>query len=39
LVEFAAAPERPDLTPVDLARVTELYDAGFGLDAPAGVGR
>jgi aryl-alcohol dehydrogenase-like predicted oxidoreductase len=39
LVEFAAAPERPDLTPADLARVTELYDTGFGLEAPAGVGR
>ena len=32
LEEFAAAPDLPDLTEDDLARVSELYAANFGLD-------
>ncbi len=32
LEEFAAAPDKPDLTPDDLARVAELYAAGFHLE-------
>ncbi len=36
LEEFAAAPELPDLSAEDLARVEELYAANFGLQ-PAGV--
>ena len=35
LEEFAAAPDKPDLTTVDLARVAELYDHGFYLQEPA----
>ncbi len=35
LEEFAAAPDKPDLTPDDLARVAELYAAGFHLDKTA----
>ena len=31
LLEFAAAPEKRDLTPEDLAKVTELYDHNFYL--------
>jgi aryl-alcohol dehydrogenase-like predicted oxidoreductase len=33
LEEFAAAPEKPDLSPEDLARVADLYERNFGLDA------
>jgi aryl-alcohol dehydrogenase-like predicted oxidoreductase len=39
LAEFAAAPDCPDFTADDLARVVELYDSQFGLETPAGVGR
>ena len=35
LEEFTAAPERPDLTEEELARVEELYENNFGLE-PAG---
>lgn len=35
LEEFAAAPETPDLTTEELARIAALYDANFGLE-PAG---
>jgi aryl-alcohol dehydrogenase-like predicted oxidoreductase len=35
LEEFAAAPETPDLTEAELARVEELYENNFGLE-PAG---
>jgi len=38
LEEFAAAPETPDLTEEELARVAELYESNFGLEA-SGVGR
>jgi aryl-alcohol dehydrogenase-like predicted oxidoreductase len=39
LVEFAAAPETPDLTADEVARVADLYDHNFYLDAAgAGVG-
>jgi aryl-alcohol dehydrogenase-like predicted oxidoreductase len=31
LEEFAAAPDKPDLTPDDLARVAELYEQNFNL--------
>ncbi len=31
IVEFAAAPETPDLTEEELARVAELYENNFGL--------
>ncbi len=31
LAEFTAAPDTPDLTPADLARVQELYAGNFGL--------
>lgn len=33
LEEFAAAPELPDLTAADLARVAELHAVNFGLEA------
>ncbi len=29
LEEFAAAPDKPDLTPNDLRRVAELYERNF----------
>lgn len=32
LEEFAAASEKPDLTPEELARVQELYETNFGLE-------
>jgi len=32
LREFAAAPDTPDLTTEELARISELYRANFGLD-------
>jgi aryl-alcohol dehydrogenase-like predicted oxidoreductase len=32
LVEFAAAPDTPDLTEDELARVAELYENNFGLE-------
>ncbi|QIN79736.1 aldo/keto reductase [Rubrobacter marinus] len=32
LDEFAAAPETPDLTEEELARVAELYESNFGLE-------
>lgn len=35
LVEFAAAPEQRDLTAEEIARVGELYDNGFFLEAAA----
>jgi aryl-alcohol dehydrogenase-like predicted oxidoreductase len=35
LAEFAAAPDTPDLTAEELARVTELYRCGFGLEPAA----
>jgi len=35
LEEFAGAADAPDLTPDELARIDELYRAGFGLAAPA----
>ena len=40
LEEFAAAPDRPDLTPDDLARVAELYERNFELEpvAPTSAG-
>ncbi|HEX2172911.1 MAG TPA: aldo/keto reductase [Dehalococcoidia bacterium] len=31
LVEFATAPDRPDLTKAELARIDDLYTADFGL--------
>lgn len=31
--EFAAAPDTPDLTDEELARVAELYESNFGLEA------
>lgn len=34
LAEFAAAPDAPALTPDELARVKELYEANFGIDEP-----
>jgi aryl-alcohol dehydrogenase-like predicted oxidoreductase len=34
LAEFAAAPDKEDLTAEDLARVAELYAGNFGLDEP-----
>jgi aryl-alcohol dehydrogenase-like predicted oxidoreductase len=37
LEEFAAAPDLPDLSPEDLARIEELYGANFGV-VPAGAG-
>jgi aryl-alcohol dehydrogenase-like predicted oxidoreductase len=33
IAEFAATSEIPDLTPEELARVSELYDTNFGLEA------
>src|SRR5919199_669938 len=30
--EFAAAPDTPDLTPDELSRIAELYDANFGIE-------
>ena len=36
--EFAAAPDTPDLTDEELARVAELYESNFGLE-PSGVER
>jgi aryl-alcohol dehydrogenase-like predicted oxidoreductase len=30
--EFAAAPDTPDLTPDELSRIAELYEANFGLE-------
>ena len=33
LDEFAAAPDTPDLTDDELARVSELYEGNFGLEA------
>jgi aryl-alcohol dehydrogenase-like predicted oxidoreductase len=35
LTEFAAAPDTPDLTVEELARVAELYDRSFGVGQPA----
>ncbi len=32
LDEFAAAPETPDLTPEELARVEQLYESNFGIE-------
>jgi aryl-alcohol dehydrogenase-like predicted oxidoreductase len=32
LEEFAAAPDKPDLSAEDLERVTGLYEANFHLD-------
>lgn len=34
LAEFAAAPDKPDLTADQLARVAELYARNFGVDEP-----
>lgn len=34
LEEFAAAPDRPDLTSAQLARIAELYAENFGVDEP-----
>ena len=34
LVEFAAAPDLPDLTAEDLERIAELYANDFGVDVP-----
>ena len=36
LAEFAAAPERPDLTPADMARIAELAARNFGSDEEPG---
>jgi aryl-alcohol dehydrogenase-like predicted oxidoreductase len=35
LDEFAAAPDTPDLTDDELARVAELYEDNFGLERSA----
>ena len=35
--EFASAPETPDLTLEELARIEELYDHGFGLEKQSAV--
>ena len=32
LAEFAAAADKPDLTPDDLSRVADLYEQNFYLD-------
>ena len=32
LEEFAGAPETPDLTEEELARIEELYESNFGLE-------
>jgi aryl-alcohol dehydrogenase-like predicted oxidoreductase len=34
LAEFAEASDKPDLPPVDMMRVAELYDENFGVDEP-----
>jgi hypothetical protein len=34
LAEFAAASEKPDLTPGELERVVELHARNFGIDEP-----
>jgi aryl-alcohol dehydrogenase-like predicted oxidoreductase len=39
LDEFAAAPDTPDLTDDELARVAELYESNFGLERSAISGR
>ncbi len=39
LEEFAAAPDTPDLTEEELARIAELYEANFGLVEAQRVGK
>jgi aryl-alcohol dehydrogenase-like predicted oxidoreductase len=38
LAEFAAAPDTPDLTAMELARVAELYARDFGVGKPTAAG-
>lgn len=38
LEEFAAAPDTPDLTDEEFARINELYDTNFGLEGEPAIG-